>query len=209
MKNNTGTPVVSIVGASNSGKTTLIVRLIAELTNRGYRVASIKHTSHGFDIDRPGKDSFRHAEAGADAVVVVSKDRIAMVKKVECEMPLEDIVSLFGDDYDIILTEGYKSYQVPKIEILREGYSKGLISPVDELIAVVTDSDTATISALLKKIESSIKSAVAIQENPHADSRELVEVTHDVLAEIDIKPRFTSLEATGVTDLVERTFLKR
>jgi molybdopterin-guanine dinucleotide biosynthesis protein B len=161
------TPIVSVVGVSNSGKTTFLVKLIGELKSRGYRVASVKHTSHGFDIDRPGKDSYRHAEAGADAVVVVSSKKIAMVKNLEQEMSMEDIIGLFSDDYDIILVEGYKSYPLPKIEIVREGFSLELLSPIDELIAVVADG-----------------------------------------ARVADKPHFSPDDAAGVTDVIEKTFLK-
>jgi molybdopterin-guanine dinucleotide biosynthesis protein B len=196
------TPVVSIVGASNSGKTTFIIKLISELKSRGYKVASIKHTSHGFDIDRPGKDSYRHAEAGAEAVIVVSKDKIAMVKNVEQEMQFDEIIRLFGDGYDIILTEGYKSYPLPKIEILREGYSKGLISPPDELLAVVTDIEADNLPDIVSKIESAANAPDNLKTNHHTRSNLTFKPVVD-----EEKPRFKSNDVFGVADLIEKTFL--
>jgi molybdopterin-guanine dinucleotide biosynthesis protein MobB len=197
------TPVVSIVGASNSGKTTFIVKLISELKSRGYKVASIKHTSHGFDIDRPGKDSYRHAEAGAEAVIIVSKDKLAMVKNVEPEMPFEDIIGLFGDGYDIILTEGYKSYPLPKIEILREGYSKGLISPIDELLGIVTDIEADSLLEVISKIESAANAAGDLKTDHHS----ILKLAGKP-AVGEVKPQFKSNDVTGVADLIEKDLLK-
>jgi molybdopterin-guanine dinucleotide biosynthesis protein B len=134
-------PVVSVVGKSNTGKTTFLVKLISELKSRGYRLAIVKHNVHGFDIDHPGKDTFKHAEAGADAVVIASPHKFAMIKQVEKEIAFDDIVKLLGTDYDIILTEGYKSGPYPKIEVSRKECSTELLSGEDELIAIVTDNE--------------------------------------------------------------------
>lgn len=197
MKRSAKTPVVSIVGVSNSGKTTFIVKLIGELKSRGYRVASIKHASHGFDIDRPGKDSFRHTEAGAEAVIVASKDKVAMVMNIEQEMHFEDIVALFGNEYDIVLSEGYRSYPLPKIEVLREGFSKELISPVDELLAVVTDSESNTIADLISNSRFNIDSYL----NLHVDEDSRLDA-------FNAKPRFKSDDVVGVAVLIEKMFLR-
>lgn len=132
-------PIVSVVGKSNVGKTTLLEKLVAELKRRGRRVATVKHDVHGFDLDKPGKDSWRHAQAGADAVVISSPDKLALIKKTDHDSSLDEIARLVGDDYDIIITEGFKSRAAPKIEVHRKEVARELLSSSDELIAVATD----------------------------------------------------------------------
>jgi len=133
-------PVVSVVGKSNIGKTTFLVKLIAELKERGYKVAVIKHNVHSFEIDHPGKDTYRHAKAGADTVVIASAHKMAMVKRLEEEPSIQDIIAMIGPGYDLILTEGYKRGPYPKIEVSRKELSAGLICLEEELIGVVTDN---------------------------------------------------------------------
>lgn len=118
---NIPSPAVSIVGRHNSGKTTLIEKLIAEMVGRGYDVGSIKHHSHvGFDIDHPGKDSYRHRAAGASETVIASPDMLARVKTLEREVECSEIVrSMPG--HDIIIVEGYRKSGLPTIEIMRSG----------------------------------------------------------------------------------------
>lgn len=111
-------PFVSFVGNSNSGKTTLIEQVVRELKSLGYKVATVKHASHGFDVDRPGKDSYRLKEAGSDIVVISSPTQLALIKDVDAEESLSRIITLIGNDVDIILLEGYKSTSVPKIVVL-------------------------------------------------------------------------------------------
>jgi len=132
-------PVVSFVGKSNSGKTTLIEKVISELCARGYRVGSIKHDAHHFEIDLPGKDSYRHREAGARMVVISSPDKIATVRKLTAERTMDELVELFGDTVDIIVTEGFKRAGKPKIEVLRRECSKTLICSPAELLAIASD----------------------------------------------------------------------
>ena len=132
-------PVVSVVGSSNVGKTTFLVELVRELKRRGYRVATVKHDVHGFDIDQPGKDSWRHAQAGSDAVVISSPQKLALIKQVDHDSSLEEIARLIGDDFDIILAEGYKNSNMPKIEVHRKALKEELLCSPDELIAVATD----------------------------------------------------------------------
>ena len=127
-------PVISVVGRSNSGKTTLVEKLIKELNERGYKVGTIKHDAHSFDIDVPGKDSWRHTQAGANPAVISSPEKLAMVKKVKQEMSLDEIVKKYVDDVDIVITEGFKSQDKPKIEVLTPG--KKPISSPSELLAV-------------------------------------------------------------------------
>lgn len=130
--------VLSVVGRSNSGKTTLLEKLIPELKRRGHRVAVIKHSVREIDLDQPGKDSWRLAKAGSDAVVVGAPRRVALVKKTEGDPTLEELLSLIGDDYDLILVEGYKHSRIPKIEVHRRVLGDLVCSP-EELFAVVTD----------------------------------------------------------------------
>ena len=99
-------PIISIVGNSDSGKTTLIEKLIPELRHRGYRVGTVKHASHGFDIDRRGKDSWRHHQAGAEIVVVASPEQIAMVKNDPCDSL--DCLERYFEGVDLVLAEGFK-----------------------------------------------------------------------------------------------------
>ncbi len=133
-------PIVSIVGQSESGKTTLIEKLIPLLTQRGYRIGTIKHTHHAVDIDRSGKDSARHRNAGAETVMLASPGRIAMFKTTASEA-LDGLIRYF-DDVDLLITEGYKRENKPKVEVLRAAVGTELLCRDDPgLIAVVTDAN--------------------------------------------------------------------
>lgn len=132
-------PVVSIVGKSKAGKTTLVERLVGELKGRGYRVATMKHNPYGFELDRPGKDSWRHAQSGSDAVVLSSPQKLALIKPVDHDATIEEILRLLGEDFDIALTEGFRGGFAPKIEVHRKELKEGLLCPPRELLAIVTD----------------------------------------------------------------------
>ncbi|HPO21273.1 MAG TPA: molybdopterin-guanine dinucleotide biosynthesis protein B [Smithellaceae bacterium] len=133
-------PIVSIVGKSNSGKTTLLEKIIADLTHRGYRVATIKHNRHGFDIDHEGKDSYRHKKAGAHTTVVSSPHQLALVQDVDHDHSFEEIREKFISGADIILTEGFKVNDYPKIEVFRSELKRELISKKEDgLVAVATN----------------------------------------------------------------------
>ena len=138
------TPVISIVGKSKSGKTTLIERLIPELKSRGYRVATIKHTRDDITLDEPGKDSWRHIQAGSEATVIRTSTQVTMIKPM-AEASIDSIVPLFAEDYDIILTEGFKQDSAPKIEVHRKEVGPPL-KGVKKLAAIVSDEplDTRT-----------------------------------------------------------------
>jgi len=136
-------PIISIVGKSKSGKTTLIEALISELKSRGYRIATIKHSVHGFDFDKSGKDSWRHIQAGSDATTVVSPDQVVLIKPVTEEPDLDKIARLLGEDYDIILAEGFKQSSAPKLEVHRRTAGPPL-SHINNLIAIATDEPLET-----------------------------------------------------------------
>ena len=134
-------PIVSVVGRSGSGKTTLVEKLIRELKRRGHRLAVIKHHHHpDFEFDVPGKDSYRFAKAGADHVVVAGPTKVVHVRQVASELTLEDVVATIRD-VDLIITEGYKQADTPKIEVSRaeQGPPAPLLSAPDQLIALVTN----------------------------------------------------------------------
>ncbi len=136
-------PTVSIVGKSKSGKTTLIEGLIRELKSRGYRVGTIKHTSQGMTFDVPDKDSWRHIQAGSEVTLISSPDRVVLIKPVTQALTLDEIAHLIGEDCDIILTEGFKQDNAPKIEVHRREVGTPL-SAVKKLIAVATDEPLET-----------------------------------------------------------------
>lgn len=131
-------PVVSVVGKSDSGKTTLLEKILREAKRRGWRVATVKHDVHGFDMDKPGKDTWRHAQAGADIVVISSPNKIAVLEKVEEDQPLDEVVKRVRG-VDIIFTEGYKRSNKPKIEVFRSEVHKDLLCEPEELLAIASD----------------------------------------------------------------------
>jgi molybdopterin-guanine dinucleotide biosynthesis protein B len=132
-------PVVTIIGKSGSGKTTLMEKVVKELTDRGYRIATIKHHSHrGFEIDVPGKDSWRFAQAGSRHVIIASPDRFAAYRQLDGELSLDEITPGV-DGVDLILVEGYKQANKPAIEVVRAANSQDLIGTSDQRIAIVSD----------------------------------------------------------------------
>lgn len=128
-------PVISVVGKTNSGKTTLVERLIIELKKRGYRVGAIKHDAHEFEIDREGKDSWRMTKSGAETVVLASRKKIGVIEQLNGEKSIDEIIERFMDKVDIVITEGYKKQEKPKIEVTRSG--ELLCGEYDNLIATV------------------------------------------------------------------------
>jgi molybdopterin-guanine dinucleotide biosynthesis protein B len=132
--------VICIVGRSQSGKTTLIEKLIPVLKNKGYRIGTIKHSHHIFDFDKSGKDSWRHKDAGAEAVIIASPGKIAMVKN-DDRGTLESLLDYFGD-LDLVITEGYKGARQAKIEVVRAARHDDVLLREDgHLVAVVTDAE--------------------------------------------------------------------
>jgi len=132
--------MICIVGYSGSGKTTVMERLIAELAVRGFKVGTIKHDVHGFEMDHPGKDSWRHKQAGASTTIVTSPYRIGLVADVEHDHQPTELLPLLSH-LDLVLVEGFKRSQLPKIEIFRPEIGKPAACRGDEnLQAVVSDS---------------------------------------------------------------------
>jgi molybdopterin-guanine dinucleotide biosynthesis protein B len=136
-------PIVSIVGRSKSGKTTLIEKLIVELKSRGYRVATAKHTHRDMTLPESDKDSDRHLKAGSEASLIVDPHGLMMIRPLQKELNLAQIAQIFGEDYDLILTEGYKQDDAPKIEVHRKDNAPPL-TDVKKLFAVVTDEPLDT-----------------------------------------------------------------
>jgi molybdopterin-guanine dinucleotide biosynthesis protein B len=133
-------PIISIVGASNSGKTTFLEKLIPELVSRGYKVGAIKHDAHGFEMDREGKDTWRLRRAGAGVIAISSTDQLAWIRRTDSEMNLQEIAARFFWSEDILITEGFKSAHFPKIEVFRSAVEpKPICSSGDNLIALITD----------------------------------------------------------------------
>lgn len=134
-------PILSIVGKSDVGKTTLLEKVVAELTSRGYLVATVKHDAHSFDIDHKGKDSWRHKQAGASLTIISSPAKLALVADTDHDHSLAEIRDKFVQGVDLILTEGYKREVHPKIEVFRrELYPELLCREDDNLVAVAGDS---------------------------------------------------------------------
>ena len=134
-------PFVSIVGRSGSGKTTLVEKLIPELKKHGLRVGTIKHHLRDFEVDYPGKDSWRHKRAGAEKTIISSPYRVGVVMDVDHDHTFEELI-IFLSGVDIVISEGYKGGDRPKVEIYRpEVHDKPLCLEDQNLIAIMTDTD--------------------------------------------------------------------
>jgi molybdopterin-guanine dinucleotide biosynthesis protein B len=132
--------VLGIVGWSSSGKTTLLTAMLPMLKARGLRVSTVKHTHHNFDIDRPGKDSYRHREAGAHEVLVVSGTRWALLHEIEGGEPSLPSLLARLDPVDLVLVEGYKSHAFDKLEVYRPALGKPPIWPdIPDVVAIASD----------------------------------------------------------------------
>jgi molybdopterin-guanine dinucleotide biosynthesis adapter protein len=143
--------IFGLAGWSGSGKTTLVVALIPELSARGLRVSTIKHAHHEFDIDRPGKDSWRHREAGAHEVMVGSARRWALMHELRgAAEPTLDALLARMSAVDVVLIEGFKAHPHPKIEVHRPALGKPLLYPDDPyVVAIASDAAVAAPIPLL------------------------------------------------------------
>ncbi len=133
--------VLGIVGWSGSGKTTLLTAMIPVLRARGLRVSTIKHAHHALELDRPGKDSYRHRQAGAEEVILASAARFALFSE-HREAPAPDLAALLARlaPVDLVLVEGFKSYRFPKLEVYRPALGKPALWPEQEVLAVACDA---------------------------------------------------------------------
>ncbi|MEJ2716776.1 MAG: molybdopterin-guanine dinucleotide biosynthesis protein B [Deltaproteobacteria bacterium] len=133
-------PILSIVGKSDSGKTTLLEKVVRELTSRGFRIGTIKHDAHSFEIDHEGKDSWRHKQSGAVVTVISSPEKLALVADTDRDHTLAEIRERFIRDVDLIISEGYKREVHPKIEVFRSELHRELLCTTDEnLVAIAGD----------------------------------------------------------------------
>lgn len=134
--------ILLVVGKKKAGKTTLIERLITGLKNKGYKIGSIKYTTQDHEFDTPGKDSFRHAQAGAESTLILSPTKIALFSRTLREKNSDQLLSFVFSDHDLVIGEGFKNSSFPKIEVFDSKKHSGLLcSPKDNLIAVVGDTD--------------------------------------------------------------------
>jgi molybdopterin-guanine dinucleotide biosynthesis protein B len=141
--------IFGFAGWSGSGKTTLIENVIPRLAARGLRVSLIKHAHHTFDVDQPGKDSYRHRRAGCTEVLVTSGVRWALMHELRGapELSLDDALGRMSP-CDLMLIEGYKAAPIPKLEVFRAGLGKPPLHPIDrQIVAVATDSAQAVATA--------------------------------------------------------------
>jgi len=142
--NSSALPIVSVVARSNTGKTTVLERLLPALKRAGLRVAVVKHHHHTSSFDTPGKDTFRFAEAGADLVVGVSPVQVATFRREAGSEDLDAVIARHCAGYDLVLTEGYKRGDYPKIEVHRAARSSELLCDFGEMLALVTDTSWDT-----------------------------------------------------------------
>lgn len=131
--------VINIIGEkSNVGKTRIMEQLIKELVQQGFSVGTIKHDVHGYDMDQPGKDTYIHREAGAESVIISSKERVTIQHTPKEEVPVEELIELLKDK-DFILVEGYKHSSLMKVEVYRSGVSTQVISKEEYCLAILVD----------------------------------------------------------------------
>lgn len=138
-------PVLSVVGCGKCGKTTLVERLVAELTRRGYAVGTLKHDVHGFTMDHEGKDTWRHRQAGSRATLIIGPGQIGLLRSTPGEFSVDEAIALLGP-VDLVITEGFKRERFPKIEIFSSVRNEGglLCGNDPHLLAVAGDLPVET-----------------------------------------------------------------
>lgn len=146
-------PVVSFVGRSNTGKTTVIERLIPLLKNAGLRIAVIKHHHRDFEVDKPGKDTYRYKQAGAQTTMLTSPHKLAVIQDVDTEPGLREIIERFVHGVDLVIVEGYKKEKIPKIEVFqrRSDTPVPLCGNDENLVAIITDESIESLVPVLKR----------------------------------------------------------
>jgi len=133
--------VLALIGKPNCGKTTLLEKLIPALVRKGVRVGTIKHHHGAIQMDTPGKDTWRHKQAGAQAVLLSSPTGIGFIQDTVADTPVEDLVSHYFQNVDLVIAEGYKWSALPKIEVFRSTvYDEPMQEPGETLIAMVCDA---------------------------------------------------------------------
>jgi len=138
-------PLVAIVGRSESGKTLLVEQLIAEFKRRGYKIAALKHSHCGvIEVDQPGKDTWKFAQAGSDAVCISSPRKLALIKKSDHDLRIDEVLPIIGPEFDLVLVEGFKKSKLPKIEVHRKELGNDLLCSPEEVSAIVTDGPLDT-----------------------------------------------------------------
>jgi len=134
-------PIVAFVGRPGVGKTTFLDALIPLLRAKGYRIGTVKHGIHGLHLDQAGKDSWRHAQAGAEVAIVSTPQALGVFRSLDREMGLEELMEGYLSDMDLVLAEGFKGKKIPKIEIYRKELEGNLLTDEqDNLMAVVSDT---------------------------------------------------------------------
>jgi molybdopterin-guanine dinucleotide biosynthesis protein B len=162
--------IFGVTGWKNSGKTGLMERLISEFTTRGLTVSSIKHAHHSFDIDHPGRDSYRHRDAGARQVLLASRNRWALMHELrdEDEPSLGDLLKQLSP-VDLVLIEGYKRDRHPKIEAHRKETGQPLIAPEDETIVAVASDTSVSVDRPVLDLNDTAAIANFIAQNLELD----------------------------------------
>jgi molybdopterin-guanine dinucleotide biosynthesis protein B len=143
-------PHLAFVGFSGSGKTTLASQIVAELKRKGYRIGVLKHDAHDFQMDVEGKDTYQYGAAGADLVAISSASKLNILEQLQSPLPLQDILQRMTG-VDLIIIEGYKQENIPKILVARTLEQLALISQLDQLLAIASslDQDHAEVASLL------------------------------------------------------------
>ncbi|MBQ9068658.1 MAG: molybdopterin-guanine dinucleotide biosynthesis protein B [Eggerthellaceae bacterium] len=204
-------PAVAIVGRHNSGKTTLIVSLIGELCARGLDVGSIKHHSHaGFDIDVPGKDSFRHREAGASETIIAAPDQMAQISTLAHELECADLVARMPG-HDIVLVEGYRKSGIPTIEVMRSGNAADVQVAQAFLDCAKAGEPLSSDFVQRARWEASYNPSVdVVAKMPHSST---VAVVSDIpaareAAKLYEVPVFTLGDVSGICDFLDQHFVR-
>lgn len=211
-------PAIAIVGRHNSGKTTLVERTIAELTKRGYDLGSVKHHGHkGFDIDYPGKDSYRHRAAGATETVIVAPDKMARVKTLEHDLECSEIVASMPN-HDLVIVEGYRKSGLPCIEIMRADNSAD--TRVAEVFAEAADQGIPLGFDFVQQVRNELLANEKEHEPLHPDLHEkmpngkTVAIVTDIPAAIAAAekydlPTFNPNDIEGFADFLEANYVRK
>lgn len=137
--------IIALVGKPDSGKTTLLEKLIPELNRRGYRIGTVKHHVHQFEMDKKGKDTWRHKQAGASTVALSSPTGLGIIRDVDHDHAIEELLDRYYYDVDLVIAEGYKSTELPKIELFRSAAHQEPLADRDGTwVAMISDTTVAT-----------------------------------------------------------------